>query len=244
VPSGVLFVHGLASDLLGNHISKDTHHCGTSVVHFNVKFAGFLLRVLDFSSKIPKTVVSVQLEGGHPYELDNGQKDKNLYKSSGGYGPYTIGSCGDIGEFQIVGGGKVSRKTNVAVVDDASNDGSHGHTSMLALHSTSTLEFLGLRLEPAKGIPDTEGFCDSNFELIDGKSRGDGPGGSGRGESGGGSDKEGRDSSQLHFGGLLGSNCKDFFAVESWLSFHGRCVAWLISENGENIMVQQATSKN
>ena len=56
---------------------------------------------------------------------------------------------------------------NVVVVDDGSNNGSHGNTSVLSLNSPTTFEGLGLSVDPSKRIEDSEGLGGSNFELID-----------------------------------------------------------------------------
>jgi hypothetical protein len=49
----------------------------------------------------------------------------------------------------------------VVIVDDDTDNGSHGNTSVLALDSSATLEGLGLGLDPAKGIIDTKRLSDS-----------------------------------------------------------------------------------
>ena len=40
VPSGVLLVHGLAGELLGDHVAEDTEHGGAAVVELGVELAG------------------------------------------------------------------------------------------------------------------------------------------------------------------------------------------------------------
>ena len=85
----------------------------------------------------------------------------------------------------------------MVVVDDGSNNGSHGNTSVLALDGTTTLEGLRLSLEPSERIVDSEGLGDTELELADSKS-GLGGGLGSRGEGGGRGDKGGGDS-KLHF---------------------------------------------
>jgi hypothetical protein len=190
VSGSVLLVHGLASKLLSNHVSEDTHHSGTAVVQLNIELAGLLFGVFDVGSEVTNTVVSVVLGGRHPRQLNKSEEGKDLGKSSGGDGTDSVSTSGDVGELQVVRGGKVSIEDNVVVVDDDTDDGSHGNTSVLALNSTTALEGLGLGVEPSKGIVDTEGLSDTEAELTDLKGTG-GLGSLGRGESGGGSNKEG-----------------------------------------------------
>ena len=187
---GILLVHSLPGELFGNHVSEDTHHSSTSVVQFNIELAGLLFGVFDVVSEVSNTVVSVVLGGRHPCQLNKSEEGKDLEKTFGGDGTDSVSSGGDVGELQVVGGGKVSIEDNVVVVDDGTDNGHHGNTSVLALNSTTTLEGFGLSLEPSKRIVNSKGLSDSKLELADSKRSG-GLGGLGRGESGGGSGEEG-----------------------------------------------------
>jgi hypothetical protein len=102
VSSGVLLVHGLAGQLLGNHVSKDSHHGGAAVVDLNIQLAGLLFGVFDVGSEVTNTVVSVVLGGRHPGQLDKGEEGKDLGKSGSGDGTDTVSSGGDVGELQVV----------------------------------------------------------------------------------------------------------------------------------------------
>jgi hypothetical protein len=80
----------------------------------------------------------------------------------------SLDTSGDIRELQAVRGGEVSIEDDVVVVGDASNNGHHGNTSVLALDSTTALEGLRFAIHPAKGIKNTEGLSSSSkLELID-----------------------------------------------------------------------------
>jgi len=197
VSSGVLFVHSLASKFFGNHVSDDTHHSGTSVVKLNIKLAGLLLGVLDISSEVSYSVVSVVLGGRHPGKLNKGEESKDLGKSSGGDGEKSSNSGGDIRELKVVGWGKVSVENNVVVVYDGSYNGSHGNTSVLTLNGTTTFEGLWLRVQPSKRIVNSKGFGNSKLELTNLK----GSGGLGNrgGSKGGGRSGKGGNNSKLHF---------------------------------------------
>jgi len=198
VSGSVLLVHGLASELFSNQVTNDTHHGGTAVVDLNIQLAGLLFRVLYVGSEVSNTVVSVVLGGGHPGQLNKGEEGKDLGESGGGDGTDTIGTKRDVRELQVVRGGQVSIEDNVVVVDDDTDNGSHGNTSVLALNRSAALKGLGLGLQPAQRIVHTKGLGDTKLELTDLEGRG-GLGSLGRGESGGGSGKEGGDS-ELHLG--------------------------------------------
>ena len=160
---GVLFVHSLSGELFGNHVSDDTHHGGTSVVQLNIELAGLFFRVFDVGSEVTNSVVSVVLGGRHPCELDKGEESQDLSKSGRRDGGDSSHSGGDIGELEVVRGGKVSVEDDVVVVDNGSNNGSHGNTSVLALDGSATFEGLRLGLEPSKRIVDSKGLSDTEF---------------------------------------------------------------------------------
>ena len=102
-------------------------------------------------------------------------------------GADAVNSGGDVGELEVSRLGKVAIEDNVVVVDDGTDDGSHGNAAVLALDGTTTLEGLGLGLEPAEGIVDAEGLGDTELELRDGEVGGDTAGlGGGKGGGRGG----------------------------------------------------------
>ena len=189
---------GLALKDVVDHDAKDAHHSGTAVVELNIELAGLLLGVLDVGAEVSDAVVTVVLGGGHPGELDEGEEGEDLGKTGGGDGADAVNTVGDVGELEVGGGGKVSVELDVVVVDDGAEDGSHGDAAVLALDGTTTLEGLGLSLEPAEGIVDAEGLGDTELELRDGEVGGD-TAGLGGGEGGGGADK-GSEGSKLEHG--------------------------------------------
>mmetsp|Transcript_5288 Transcript_5288/g.12325 ORF Transcript_5288/g.12325 Transcript_5288/m.12325 type:complete len:263 (-) Transcript_5288:212-1000(-) len=197
VSGRVLFEHGLSSELFGDHVSKDSHHGGTSVVQFNIKLAGLFFGVLDVGSEVTNSVVSVVLGGRHPCEFDKGEEGEDLKKTGVGDGTDSINSGWDIREFKVLGSGEVSIENNVVVVDDDTDNGSHGNTSVLTFDSTTTFKRLGLRFEPSKRIIDSQRGSDTNLEFID-VQRGGGLCLLGRGESGRRGDEGGKDG-RLHF---------------------------------------------
>ncbi len=167
VSSGVLLVHCLSSDLLGDHVSNDTHHGSTTVVDLSIQLAGLLSGVKDVSSEVSNSVVTIVLRCRPPGDLHESNKGKDLCKSSVGNREDSINSGGNVGELQVVGRRDVSVENNVVVVDDASDDGSHGNTSVLALDSSATFESLGLGLDPTKRIKDTKRLGGTDLKLID-----------------------------------------------------------------------------
>ena len=181
-----------------DHDAKDAHHGGTAVVELNIELAGLLLGILDVSAEVSDSVVAVVLGGGHPGELNKSEEGEDLGKTGGRDGADAVDAVGDVGELEVGGGAEVSVELNVVVVDDGAEDGSHGDAAVLALDGTTTLEGLGLSLEPAEGIVDAEGLGDTELELRDGEVGGD-TAGLGRGDGGGGAGK-GSEGSELEHG--------------------------------------------
>ena len=194
--SGVLFVHSLSSDDFDNHVTHDSHHSGTSVVDLSVKLAGLFFRV-EVLSEPTNSVVSVVLGCRQPSEFDKGEEGKDLKKSGVGDGTDSVNSGGDIGEFEVLRRGKVSIENNVVVVDDDTDNGSHGNTSVLSLDSPTTFEGLRLGFQPSKRIVNSKRSGNTDLELIDVQCGG-GLCLLGRGKSSRGGDKGGKDSG-LHF---------------------------------------------
>jgi hypothetical protein len=157
----------LASDLLGNHVSHDIHHSSTSVVELGVELAGLLYGVKDIATEVTDSVVTIVLGCHPPCNLDETNESKDLGKSCTWDSEDSVNTSGDIRKLQVVGGGDVSIEDNVVVVDDATNNGSHGNTSMLALDSTTAFEGLWFSHHPAKRIEDTKGLGSTKLELID-----------------------------------------------------------------------------
>ena len=195
-----LLVHSFTGSTFHDHVSEDSEHGGTAVVDLNVELAG-LDSGVEVGSEVTDTVVSVVLGGRHPGELDEGEEEEDLGESSGRDGADSVNTGGDIRELEVLRRGEVSVKHNVVVVDDVSDDGSHGNASVLTLDGPTALEGLGLSLEPAKGIKDSEGLSDSKLQLA----HGEGGGGTallGGSKGGGGSGEEGGDS-KLHRDGYV-----------------------------------------
>mmetsp|Transcript_53510 Transcript_53510/g.64536 ORF Transcript_53510/g.64536 Transcript_53510/m.64536 type:complete len:202 (-) Transcript_53510:101-706(-) len=196
--SCVLFVHGLASENFGNHVTHYSHLGSTAIVKLDIKLARLLLGVLNISTKVTNTIVSIILGRGHPCELNESKERKDLSETSRGNGPNTVNTRRNVGELQVVGGRKVSVKHNVVVVHNGSDDGHHSNASVLALDGTAALERLGFGLKPAERVENAEGFSYSEFELVHHVHLGRTAGGRSGGEGCGGAGEQG-DQGELHF---------------------------------------------
>ena len=161
VAGRVLLVHGLASELLSDHVSDDSEHGGASVVQLSVELAGLLLGVLDVGSEVSDAVISVVLGGGHPGDLDEGADGEDLDEAGRGDGKEAADSGGDVRELEVVGRRNVSVKDNVVVVDDRSEGGNHGNAAVLALDGPAALEGLGLAVKPSERVVDAKGLSNS-----------------------------------------------------------------------------------
>ena len=109
-----------------DHDAHDAHHGGAAVVDLGVELAGLLLGVLDGVTEPSDAVVAVVLGGGHPGELDEGEEEEDLEEAGGGDGADAVDAVGDVGELEVLRGGEVSVELDVVVVDDGTDDGSHG----------------------------------------------------------------------------------------------------------------------
>merc|ERR1740124_631774 len=74
----VLFVHSLSGKTLANHVSNNTHYCGTSVIKFDIQLTGLLFWVLNLSSEPTYTVVTIVLRRRYPREFDEGAERDDL----------------------------------------------------------------------------------------------------------------------------------------------------------------------
>mmetsp|Transcript_3299 Transcript_3299/g.4622 ORF Transcript_3299/g.4622 Transcript_3299/m.4622 type:complete len:215 (+) Transcript_3299:470-1114(+) len=165
--SSILFVHSLSGELLGDHVSHNSHHSGTSIVEFGIKLAGLLLWVKDVVTEITNSIVAIVLGCWQPGKLNKTNEGNNLCKSSCGNREKSINSCGDIREFKVVGWGDVSVENNVVVVDNCSNNGSHGNATVFTLNGTTALERLRLSCHPSERIKDSKGFSCTKFKFTD-----------------------------------------------------------------------------
>ena len=133
-------------------------------------------------------------------------------------GADAVNTGGDVGELEVSRLGKVAIEDKVVVVDDGTDDGSHGNAAVLALNGTTTLEGLGLSLEPAEGIVNAERLGDTKLELRDGEVGSD-PAGLGRDKRGGRSSKKGGDS-ELHLDVYINKMARG--GVRPWWRRRGR----------------------
>ena len=194
--SGVLFVHGLSGHAFNNHVTQDTHHGGTSVIDFSIQLAGLFFGV-QVLSEPTNTVVSVVLGRRHPGEFDKGEEEEDLQKSGVGDGADSVNTSGDVGELEVLRRRKVSIEGDVVVVDNNTDNGSHGHTAVLALDGSATFERFWFSFEPSERIIDTKRSGNTDLELIYVQGSGS-LSLLGRGEGGGGTSEEGGNS-ELHF---------------------------------------------
>jgi len=193
VSCSVLLVHCLSGHAFNNHISENSHHSSTTVVELNIELAGLLLRVLDIVTKPSDSVVSVVLGSRHPCELNKGEEEKDLEESGGRDSTNSVNSSGKIRKLKVLRGRQVSIESDVVVVDNASDNGHHGNTSVLALDSATTLERFWLVVQPSERIKDTKWGSSSELKLVDHIQGGGSLAGLDRDESGGRADEESSD---------------------------------------------------
>ena len=150
------------------------------------------------------TEVTNKLSSGnvlHDEKLKSSNEGNNLGNSGTRDGGKSTKAVGDISES---GSGvvNVSRKADSGLLDEVSDDGKHGDTSVLDLDVTETVELLLVTIgDKAKGIEESERSLGTKL-VLEGLEGGGGGGLLGGSESGGGGDEGGKDG-ELHFDCLV-----------------------------------------
>ena len=173
--SSSLLSEVLSSDDLVGEGSGNGHHGSTSVVKFSVLLTEVLGRLFIPVIKRSETdtVISREIRGRPPGELNESTEEDDLGKSSSGDLEKSSDSRVDIGEFKPSRGGKVSIEGPSVVVYEGSEHGHHGDTSVLTLNSAVTDEGL-LVLDVSKGIEVSKRSYSSDTVLKLGSSEGGG----------------------------------------------------------------------
>lgn len=152
-----LLVESLVGGKFLRENSEDAHHSSTSVVKLGVLLTEllgwFLVPVVDLSKS--DTVVAIKLGSRPPGELDKSSDDKDLEKSSGRDLEESSDSRVDVTELDSLGRGDVTIESPLVVVDESTEHGHHGDTSVLTLDSAVTLE-LSLISDVTKRIEEAE----------------------------------------------------------------------------------------
>ena len=116
--------------------------------------------VVDLSQS--DAVVSVQLGGGPPSQLDESREEDNLEESSGRDLEESSDTTVNVGELEALGGADVAVERPLVVVDEGSEHGNHGNAAVLALDGAVTLE-LFLRGDVSEGVEESERSGGSNL---------------------------------------------------------------------------------
>mmetsp|Transcript_11964 Transcript_11964/g.20278 ORF Transcript_11964/g.20278 Transcript_11964/m.20278 type:complete len:249 (-) Transcript_11964:61-807(-) len=217
VATGDLFCQGLSGDHFSDHGAHDSHHGGTSLVHFDIELLQLLLAVQevgDERTSVSASVVSAVVGGGPDGKLADSAKEEDLGDSGQRHGEESVDAVGNVGETDAQFLGEVSGELNVGVVEQHTHDGHHGNTSMLALDGTTTLKVgvegslargrILVGVQPSKRIVKSQrsGHSDRGVQRIHtspGGQRSSGTlGGRSWGESSGRSDDGGKNGDNLH----------------------------------------------
>ena len=155
---GGLLSEALAGDNLVDEGAEDAHHGGAAVVELGVALAklagGLLVPVVPGSQA--DAVVSVELGGGPPGELDEAADEDDLGEAGDGNLEEAADALVDVGELEVVAGAEVAVEGSLVVVDEGSEHGHHGDAAVLALDGAVADEGL-LIGDVAEGIEEAEG---------------------------------------------------------------------------------------
>jgi len=158
VAGGGLLSEALAGDNLVDEGAEDAHHGGAAVVELGValaKLAGRLLVPVVPGSNAD-AVVSVELGGGPPGELDEAADEDDLGEAGDGNLEEAADALVDVGELEVVAGAEVAVEGPLVVVDEGAEHGHHGDAAVLALDGAVADEGL-LIGDVAEGIEEAEG---------------------------------------------------------------------------------------
>ena len=199
---GGLLGKALAGDDLVDEGAEDAHHGGAAVVELGValtKLAGGLLLPVVPGAETD-AVVTVELGGGPPGELDEAADDEDLGEAGDGDLEEAADALVDVGELEVLGGAEVAVEGPLVVVDEGAEHGHHGDAAVLALDGAVADEGL-LIGNVAEGIEEAEGGDGADLLVeLGGLEGGGGLAGLGGGEGGGGAEEGGEAGNGLHLG--------------------------------------------
>eukprot|EP00525_Craspedostauros_australis_P008678 CAMPEP_0198108092 /NCGR_PEP_ID=MMETSP1442-20131203/180_1 /TAXON_ID= /ORGANISM="Craspedostauros australis, Strain CCMP3328" /LENGTH=218 /DNA_ID=CAMNT_0043763293 /DNA_START=144 /DNA_END=800 /DNA_ORIENTATION=- len=191
------------SELLVDHKGEDSHHGGTALVELDGALLVLGLLVEGGPAVVDESVTEVthELSSGdvlHDEDLEESDEGEELEEAGSWDGAEGAESGWDIRELGSVQGDG-SWETDSGLLDEVSDDGEHGDTSVLDLDETEALE-VGLVAigDKAEWVEESEWSLGTEL-LLEGL---DGGGASdllGWGESSGGGDEGGEDAG-LHGG--------------------------------------------
>ena len=184
-----------------DHKGEDSHHGGTALVQLNSTLGHLGLGIESVPAKVEGAVTEVtdELSSGdvlHDEELKGSDEGNNLGNSGSRDGVEGGETVRDVLEAEA-GVVDVTRETDSVLLDEVSNDGKHGDTSVLDLDVTETVELLLVSISNhAERVEEAKRRLGS--ELVLEGLQGGGLGGLlGRGEGGGGGEEGGEDG-KLH----------------------------------------------
>lgn len=138
-----LFGQSLSGNCFSDQGAHDTHHSGTSLVEFHIQL---VLQFITFQkvgnkgASVSGSVVS-RVVGSRPdSQLTYPGEEEDLGNTGKGNGEKSHHTIRDIRESNSHFLGKVSREFDSSVVEQHSDNGSHGNASMFALDSPTALE--------------------------------------------------------------------------------------------------------
>jgi hypothetical protein len=133
------------AQLLVDHKGQDSHHGGTALVELGGTLLELGLGIESVPAKVDQVVTEVTNEfvGSSHVTHDRGlqatNKEQKLDKSSGRdglEGGESVGDGGKGGARQVNG----SWKTDTSLLDEVSNNGKHGNTSVLDFYKSQAVE--------------------------------------------------------------------------------------------------------
>jgi hypothetical protein len=141
--SGDLFCQGLSCDTFTDHGTEDSHHGSTSLVDLHIELVLQLItfqKVGDKGTSVSSSVVTGVVGSGPNGKLTDTREKENLGNSSQWNTEETHHTIGNVREANSHFLGEVSREFNSGIVEEHTDNGSHGNTSVLAFDGTTTFK--------------------------------------------------------------------------------------------------------
>mmetsp|Transcript_77040 Transcript_77040/g.151083 ORF Transcript_77040/g.151083 Transcript_77040/m.151083 type:complete len:207 (-) Transcript_77040:81-701(-) len=150
-----LFCQCLSSDSLANQCTHDTQHGSTSLVELHIQLVLQFITLQEVGNKgasISDTVIS-RVVGSRPdSQFTNTAEEEDLGNTGKGNREKSVHAIGNVREADAQFLGEVSGEFDSGVVEQHTNNGSHGNTAVLAFDGSATFKVGMESGEVASGV--------------------------------------------------------------------------------------------
>mmetsp|Transcript_28988 Transcript_28988/g.37885 ORF Transcript_28988/g.37885 Transcript_28988/m.37885 type:complete len:218 (+) Transcript_28988:195-848(+) len=196
----------IASNLLMDHKTQNTHLGSTSIIQFNGTLLVLFFVTVTVPSKVKEPIAEVTGEFSgtidilHDKDFQESNECQNLQKTAGGDVTQACKARLDTGKARsrVI---NITGNTNTTGGGDVSRNGKHGNTSVLQFHITKTIETRLILIQyKIQRIPESQRLLSTHlfFEGLDGGGGGLTTNLSSGSKGGSRASKKGKNGSSLH----------------------------------------------